>query len=982
MACKVALLDGAQYECEVEKHSKGQVLFDKVCDHLNLLEKDYFGLAFQDAHDHKNWLDPAKDIKKQVGNGPWAFSFNVKFYPPDPSQLTEDITRYYVCLQLRQDVSSGRLPCSFVTLALLGSYALQAELGDHEADEHGADYVASSGFRFAPAHSHELLEKIAELHKTHRGQTPAEAERHFLENAKKLSMYGVDLHQAKDSEGVDITLGVCSSGLLVYKDRLRINRFPWPKILKISYKRSNFYIKIRPGELDQFESTIGFKLPNHRAAKRLWKVCVEHHTFFRLVTPEPAPKGRFLTLGSRFRYSGRTQAQTRAASSQIDRPAPHFTRSASKRYTVSSSLDGAPGGGSQDGSSWGLDDEPPPPTADPRNSVGGERHAVNSVAAVTTVTATTVTGGAALAATAGGNVADRAEKTDGGNDGGGDDVVGGGVGRDDDNKEETSVQSSEAQGEEVKRRPKKADGENIYIRHSRLMLEELERRPDELLLKRQASLSELKRSFLESRPDGAAGAMTAPPAGGWDIRLQEPSPVHRHGQPGTEDDEEEEDYWAQLPEEPAPSSAPSGQPHEVATAAPGDAAWAERPLGPHPRDPPAQFADELLVEISQRIEKKEEEGSRAEAAQPQRQPQHQPQPQQQQPQQQQQQQQPLQQQQPQQQPQQPQQQQRMSSSSSVSMSRVVYKTVVITGEPDLLKGSSDEKDDSSSSGGGGDGDTRTGPCVQTAPSSGGRRSGEEEEERAKTEKRAAAEEEVVGRVAAPPRAVPHHGAEATGAGEAQASGGAPGEEAEGAAGDVDFLEREMMKVAVALRKGAAGGHGDEGKPKANGADASESETSESEEERGFEPPLIATESVSFSEVSHTGRADFSTTDVPIVHTHTKTITYAATQEGRGGEASESSVLPEMAGFSAESVATTTTTHITKTVKGGISETRIEKRIVIMADTDIDHDQALAQAIREAKEQHPDMAVTKVVVHKETDVSIEDDDDDEEQQQRP
>ncbi|XP_074677595.1 band 4.1-like protein 3 isoform X1 [Strix aluco] len=338
MQCKVTLLDGSEYACEVEKRSRGQVLFDKVCEHLNLLEKDYFGLTYRDTENQKNWLDPAKEIKKQIRSGAWQFAFNVKFYPPDPAQLSEDITRYYLCLQLRDDIVSGRLPCSFVTLALLGSYTVQSELGDYDPDEYGSDYI--SEFRFAPNHTKELEDKVIELHKSHRGMTPAEAEMHFLENAKKLSMYGVDLHHAKDSEGVEIMLGVCASGLLIYRDRLRINRFAWPKVLKISYKRNNFYIKIRPGEFEQFESTIGFKLPNHRAAKRLWKVCVEHHTFFRLLLPEAPPK-KFLTLGSKFRYSGRTQAQTRRASALIDRPAPYFERSSSKRYTMSRSLDGA-----------------------------------------------------------------------------------------------------------------------------------------------------------------------------------------------------------------------------------------------------------------------------------------------------------------------------------------------------------------------------------------------------------------------------------------------------------------------------------------------------------------------------------------------------------------------------------------------------------------------------------------------------------------
>ncbi|KDR22271.1 4.1-like protein [Zootermopsis nevadensis] len=281
-----------------------------------------------------------KRIAKFVKNEPWKFNFEVKFYPPDPAQLQEDITRYQLCLQIRNDILMGKLPCSFVTHALLGSYLVQSEIGDYDAEEHGRTYLKD--FRFAPNQTSELEEKVMDLHRTHKGQTPAEAELHYLENAKKLAMYGVDLHPAKDSEGVDIKLGVCASGLLVYRDRLRINRFAWPKILKISYKRHNFYIKIRPGEFEQYESTIGFKLANHRAAKKLWKVSVEHHTFFRLMTPEPTQKtGLFPRFGSKFRYSGRTHYETKK--SLIERPAPRFERSLSGRGLTSRSMDALAG---------------------------------------------------------------------------------------------------------------------------------------------------------------------------------------------------------------------------------------------------------------------------------------------------------------------------------------------------------------------------------------------------------------------------------------------------------------------------------------------------------------------------------------------------------------------------------------------------------------------------------------------------------------
>nr|XP_047929102.1 protein 4.1 isoform X23 [Anser cygnoides] len=663
MYCKVVLLDDTIFECAVDKHAKGQDLLKKVCDHLNLLEEDYFGLAIWDTPTSRTWLDPAKEIKKQVHGGPWDFTFNVKFYPPDPAQLTEDITRYYLCLQLRQDIVTGRLPCSFATLALLGSYTVQSELGDYDPDLHSADYI--SEFKLAPNQTKELEEKVMELHKTYRSMTPAQADLEFLENAKKLSMYGVDLHQAKDLEGVDITLGVCSSGLLVYKDKLRINRFPWPKVLKISYKRSSFFIKIRPGEQEQYESTIGFKLPSYRAAKKLWKVCVEHHTFFRLTSTEAIPKSRFLALGSKFRYSGRTQAQTRQASAMIDRPAPQFERTASKR--ASRSLDGAKRA-TQKVEFRAVEEEkqeevvvvevPEPKPADqfpekpavavitpersPRPTSApaiAQSHLTEAVPAKPDVKE-------AIAVSKAEKEAVKAETK----------------------REEIPPERAKAEPADAsKKRSKRLDGENIYIRHSNLMLEDLDKTQEEIK-KHHANISELKKNFMESVPE--------PRPSEWDKRLSTHSP---------------------------------------------------------------------------------------------------------------------------------------------------FRTLNVNGQ------------------------------------------------------------------------IP------------------------------------------------------------TGADG---------------PPLVKTQTVTISDVSNAAKSEIPTKEVPIVHTETKTITYEAAQTDGGNGDLDPGILLTAQTITSETTSSTTTTQITKTVKGGISETRIEKRIVITGDADVDHDQVLAQAIKAAKEQHPDMSVTKVVVHQETEIAEE------------
>ncbi|XP_064512512.1 band 4.1-like protein 3 isoform X25 [Pseudopipra pipra] len=757
MQCKVTLLDGSEYACEVEKRSRGQVLFDKVCEHLNLLEKDYFGLTYRDTENQKNWLDPAKEIKKQIRSGAWQFAFNVKFYPPDPAQLSEDITRYYLCLQLRDDIVSGRLPCSFVTLALLGSYTVQSELGDYDPDEYGSDYI--SEFRFAPNHTKELEDKVIELHKSHRGMTPAEAEMHFLENAKKLSMYGVDLHHAKDSEGVEIMLGVCASGLLIYRDRLRINRFAWPKVLKISYKRNNFYIKIRPGEFEQFESTIGFKLPNHRAAKRLWKVCVEHHTFFRLLLPEAPPK-KFLTLGSKFRYSGRTQAQTRRASALIDRPAPYFERSSSKRYTMSRSLDGEVGTG-QYATTKGISQTnlittvtPEKKTEEEKDDEEGKKKRAEEVTPISAIRHDTKTD---------------SEQTDTAADG-----------------ETTATESDQEE-----------DGD--------LKAQDLDKTQEDLM-KHQTNISELKRTFLETSTETTV-------SNEWEKRLST-SPVRLAAR-----------------QEDAPMI---------------------EPLVPEERIDTTTSQEITSSDMKQAVQPHQD-----------------------------------------------------------TVKKVVQETVVV-------------------------------------------------KERHGMEVHAGGDPaKVVG------LALDAH-AEAASA----VAAGVKGKEGSSGTEGAKEEKREEAEKALTKQEGVTA--------TASCEQAEEHRTtvqlSESLERKShFESPVVKTETISFSSVPGGENLEISTKEVPVVHTETKTITYESSQVDSGAD-SEPGVLMSAQTITSETTSTTTTTHITKTVKGGISETRIEKRIVITGDADIDHDQALAQAIKEAKEQHPDMSVTKVVVHKETEITPEDGED--------
>nr|XP_017199513.2 band 4.1-like protein 3 isoform X1 [Oryctolagus cuniculus] len=1083
MQCKVILLDGSEYTCDVEKRSRGQVLFDKVCEHLNLLEKDYFGLTYRDAENQKNWLDPAKEIKKQIRSGAWHFSFNVKFYPPDPAQLSEDITRYYLCLQLRDDVVSGRLPCSFVTLALLGSYTVQSELGDYDPDECGNDYI--SEFRFAPNHTKELEDKVIELHKSHRGMTPAEAEMHFLENAKKLSMYGVDLHHAKDSEGVEIMLGVCASGLLIYRDRLRINRFAWPKVLKISYKRNNFYIKIRPGEFEQFESTIGFKLPNHRAAKRLWKVCVEHHTFFRLLLPEAPPK-KFLTLGSKFRYSGRTQAQTRRASALIDRPAPYFERSSSKRYTMSRSLDGASVnenheiymkdsmsaaevGTGQYATTKGISQTNLITTVTPEKKAEEERDEEDNrrkkAEEATPVAAVRPEGKSPGLGTDScplsppsahhtpasstelrrrckekehalpGCEAPKAQHMRGeptlDPDGQGKAYVGDqdvafscrqqtGKGTtlfsfslqlpesfpsllDDDgylsfpNLSETNLLPQSLQHYLPIRSPSLVPcflfiffflvSASFSVPYAltlsfplALCLCYLEPKAASLSASLDNDPSDSSEEETDSeRTDTAADGETTATESDQEEdaelkaqnslikRIKGENVYVKHSNLMLEELDKTQDELmkhqtniSELKRTFLETSTDTAVTNEwekrlstspVRLAARQEDAPMIEPLVPEETKEEREISEKVIflqqgsssfLESQPSVIKKMQEGGSADS---------------------------------------------MVTSRQVIFQKTVpatLETKQASGEK-LMDGSEifsllesarkptefiggvastaqswvqqkmDAKPEPSEA------EAESTPLQQPL---GAEKVAQEtvlvEERRvmivhASGDASSAAGDEV--EAAAPPAPT----ADAPGTKAKEGSGVSEGAKEE---------SREDAEKAAPQQEEAAAAPLEREEEQSAAIHVSET----LEQKPHFESSTVKTETVSFGSISPGGvKLDMSTKEVPVVHTETKTITYESSQVDPGADL-EPGVLMSAQTITSETTSTTTTTHITKTVKGGISETRIEKRIVITGDADIDHDQALAQAIKEAKEQHPDMSVTKVVVHKETEITPEDGED--------
>ncbi|XP_047531619.1 band 4.1-like protein 4 isoform X3 [Vanessa atalanta] len=318
LACRVVLLDERELLHEMQDNSTGQALLDVVFRHLDLLETAYFGLRYVDQDNQTHWLDAGKRLRRQLrGSDTHTFYFGVKFYASDPCKLLEEITRYQLFLQLKQDVLRGRLPVNFDLAAELAAYVLQSELGDYDHRRHLPGYV--SEFRLLAHQSPELEARAAEIHRTLTGISPAQAELSYLDKVKWLDMYGVDLHPVLGEDSVEYFLGLAPSGLLLLRGKHTVATYYWPRVSKLYYKGRYFMIRVADKNNDT--STYGFESPTRSACRHLWRCCSDHHTFFRLQQTSPASADIF-AIGSRLRNSGRGSRP---------RPPPTFTRTPSRR---------------------------------------------------------------------------------------------------------------------------------------------------------------------------------------------------------------------------------------------------------------------------------------------------------------------------------------------------------------------------------------------------------------------------------------------------------------------------------------------------------------------------------------------------------------------------------------------------------------------------------------------------------------------------
>ena len=318
--CRVLLLDGQYHTFAVDKKAKAFVAINEVFRHLDLKgaqEKEFFSIYYIDTSGCRFFLDPFKQIRRQLPNASsrttWDVYFGVQFYATELRLLADEITVYQYVLQICRDIKEKRIKADHTTKLELVSLLVQANCGDYDPEEHTPGYVDPYiDMIYNPSDIPiGLSNSVSEEHKRKTGLKPNRAYDDFFTKAKGIYRFGQQVFPVQDHHGQSGEIGAALEGLYFHKDGKQFMNIPWQDVITIGYHNKKIRIRYHPkGSSDKEMLYLYCSWPN---AKLVWWRCVEQHNFFRLSIPTPLVRSRYSfnrNSRSKLRFSrGRTLYQ-------------------------------------------------------------------------------------------------------------------------------------------------------------------------------------------------------------------------------------------------------------------------------------------------------------------------------------------------------------------------------------------------------------------------------------------------------------------------------------------------------------------------------------------------------------------------------------------------------------------------------------------------------------------------------------------------
>ncbi|CAH8552056.1 unnamed protein product [Schistosoma turkestanicum] len=201
----------------------------------------------------------------------------IKFYPPDPTIIADEQTRYQVFIQVRNDLISGRMQVDENLFVTLCGLILQSDCGDYGADRLGSNYVKH--LLKLPNLNEQLEKRIKAKHEDCRCRQPALVEYQLLDKVKQLPTYGqIKFHIKETISNTPCLLCLGPVGVIIEDSRKNLIQFSWSQITGFNHKHKQILIKIL-NEGTRF--TYRCSVDNSETCNTLLETCKNYLNFYK-----------------------------------------------------------------------------------------------------------------------------------------------------------------------------------------------------------------------------------------------------------------------------------------------------------------------------------------------------------------------------------------------------------------------------------------------------------------------------------------------------------------------------------------------------------------------------------------------------------------------------------------------------------------------------------------------------------------------------